>query len=96
MQIPPVREAKSKRVSMFTSPGCPYCDKARSFLEKKRVSFSEYDLERDGQRARQKLAQLAKAAGVNPQTLTGVPILFVGKHVVRGFDRRRLSQLLGI
>ena len=96
MQIPPVKEARNKSVSMFSSPGCPYCDKARNFLERKQVSFSEYDLERNGRRAREKLAQLAQAAGVNPQTLTGVPIIFVGKHVIRGFDRRRLSQLLGI
>ena len=81
---------------MFSSPGCGFCDKARNFFERKQVSFSEYDLERDGQRAQQKLMKLAQAAGVDPRTLSGVPIIFVGKHVVRGFDRRRLSQLLGI
>jgi len=93
---PPVQEASNKTVVMFSSPGCPYCDKARNYFEKSNVSFSEYDLERDSRRARRKLSQLAQSAGVNPQTLSGVPIIFVGKHIVRGYDRRRLSQLLGI
>ena len=91
-----VKEASNKRVSMFTSPGCSFCDKARNYLEKHRISFSEYDLERDGRRAQQKLGQLAQRAGIDPRSLSGVPIVFVGKHVVRGFDRRRLNQLLGI
>jgi glutaredoxin 3 len=93
---PPVQEASNKTVSMFSSPGCSYCDQARSYFDRHKVSFSEYDLERDRRRASKKLAELARSVGVNPQTLSGVPIIFVGKHVIRGFDRRQLSQLLGI
>jgi glutaredoxin 3 len=92
----PVKEASNKTVSMFSSPGCPYCDQARSYFDRHKVSFSEYDLERDRRRASKKLSELARSAGVNPKTLSGVPIIFVGQHVIRGFDRRQLSQLLGI
>lgn len=88
--------AASGHVVLFSTQHCPHCTRARRFLDKHNVGFSEFDLERDGPRAQHTLQALAKAAGADRRKLRGVPIVFVGKNVVYGFDQGRLTQLLGL
>ena len=85
----------SRKVTMFSTRSCPYCTKARRFFEANRVSFSEHDLQTDAS-ARAKLAGLAQKAGVNAQSLQGVPIIFIGRQAIRGFDEAQIRKLLGI
>lgn len=84
---------RRSQVVLFSTTWCGYCRKARSFFKIKGVPFSEYDVEKDP-KARQKMAELAKAAGVSPASLQGVPIIFVGRHAMSGFDKPRLEKLL--
>ena len=54
---------------MFTTQGCGYCRKARSYFKKHNVAHSEYDVERDP-KAGPRLAELAKRAGVTNSTIS--------------------------
>ena len=37
---------------IYTKPGCPYCDRARTYYQTNKIDFIEYDAQND--RARQK------------------------------------------
>jgi glutaredoxin 3 len=35
------------RVEVFSGPYCPYCEKAKALLRKKKVTFEEFDVKSD-------------------------------------------------
>ena len=82
------------RVDLFTTQGCPYCDKARRFLQARRIPYSEHDLARDPN-AGDRLATLGREAGVSQDQLRGVPVVFVDEQVMVGWDAGRMERMLG-
>ncbi|MFM9939999.1 MAG: glutaredoxin family protein [Hyphomicrobiaceae bacterium] len=83
---PPPAKAESCReqpVIMISTSWCGYCRKARTFFNENRIEFEEIDAER------------TDSPGIRETyRKTGVPIIIVGAEQVRGFNERRLRQLL--
>lgn len=90
----PAAGGGAHEIVLFSAPGCGYCRQARAFFDSRRVPYSEFDLERDAG-ARDRLASLARKAGVPPERLQGVPIIFIDGKPMVGFDRARVANLLG-
>jgi len=88
-----VEAAKAAEVVLFTTEWCGYCKKARGYFESHKIPFSEYDLEND-RKAEAKLGALAKEAGVPRESMSGVPIIFIGKQLLRGWDEGEAKRLL--
>lgn len=65
-------------VTIYTTPLCPYCAKAKSLLKRKNASFTEIDVS-DDEAARE--AMRVRASGRN-----SVPQIFVGSTHVGGCD----------
>ena len=78
------QRASRKNVVLYSAEWCGYCKKARQYLKQRKVSFTEYDVEKSKQGA----DQYRRLKG------QGVPLIMVGKQRVNGFDRSRLDQLL--
>ena len=66
------------RVTIYTTPICPYCSMAKSLLAKKAVAFEEIDISRD-RGARD--AMVVKSGG-----RTSVPQIWIGESHVGGCD----------
>jgi glutaredoxin 3 len=64
-------------IVMYASGWCPYCQRARQLFERKKLAFSEIDVE-DAAAIRQ---TMIKRAG-----RTSVPQIFIGERHVGGFD----------
>ncbi|MEZ4268663.1 MAG: glutaredoxin family protein [Myxococcota bacterium] len=90
----PAAAAGAHEIVLFSAPGCGYCRQARAFFDGRKVPYSEFDLERDAG-ARDRLSTLARKAGVPPERLQGVPIIFIDGKPMVGFDRGRVAALLG-
>lgn len=82
--------ARSSEVIVYSTAWCGYCRKAKAWLSKKGVAFTEKNIEKDPGAAAE-LAQKAAAQGVMP---SGVPVIDVRGTLVLGFDERRLEELL--
>jgi glutaredoxin 3 len=67
-----------KPVTIYTTPICPYCVRAKSLLGKKGVAYDEVDVMMDI-KAREEM--LAKAPGAR-----SVPQIFIGDTHVGGCD----------
>ena len=67
-----------KPVTIYTTPICPYCVRAKSLLGKKGVSYDEIDVMMD-MKAREEM--LAKSGGART-----VPQIFIGDTHVGGCD----------
>lgn len=66
------------KVTIYTTPFCPYCHSAKALLRRKNIEFSEIDVSYDAQE-RQRMT--AKANGRRT-----VPQIFIGETHVGGSD----------
>lgn len=78
---------RQPRVVVFSTPTCPHCRTAKQYLKKKGVRFTDVDVSRDAQAAR----DMARISGQQ-----GVPVITVGGRPIIGFDRSKLDRLLGL
>ncbi len=70
--------AATPDVLMYSTGWCPYCDRARSLLERKGVAFREIKVDED---VSQRDAMLKRTGGRRT-----VPQIFVGDRLVGGYD----------
>ncbi|HHW18908.1 MAG TPA: glutaredoxin family protein [Firmicutes bacterium] len=72
-------------VTVYSTPTCPWCTRAKSYLKELGIPFEEKDVSVDIQAAR----EMVRISGQ-----MGVPVLVIDGNVVVGFDKRRIDQLL--
>jgi glutaredoxin-like protein NrdH len=79
-------------VHLYALSTCPYCRMARKFLEDSGVAFSltEVDL-LEGEPRESAIAEVKRLSGG-----TSFPVLVAREHVVVGFNKSRIAELLGI
>lgn len=80
------------QVTLYTTPTCGYCKLAKAFFQEHNIEYAEKDVAMD-EAAREELFSRAQAKG---KQASGVPVIFVDDEMVMGFDKAKLSQLLGI
>lgn len=76
-----------KHVTIYTTPTCHFCHMSKEFFQANGVQYTEHNVAAD----QEKRAEMIEKSGQ-----MGVPVIFVGDEMVIGFDKRRLSSLLGI
>jgi glutaredoxin len=74
----------TKKIVLYSQPGCPPCFAARAFLESRKVPFEYKDVQKDP-------AALQELLELNSRS---TPTLVVGEEVMIGFDPDRLTTLL--
>jgi len=80
-------EKPVKRVTVYSTPTCSWCNTLKTYLKLHNVVFSDIDVSRD-----QKAADsLVKRSGQ-----MGVPQTDINGEIIVGFNKARISQLLGI
>ncbi len=76
-----------KTVTIYTTPSCHFCHMSKEFFQANGVAYTEVDVAADAA----KRAEMVEKSGQ-----MGVPVITIGEEMVIGFDKRRLSELLGI
>jgi len=81
-------------VLVFTTSWCPHCRTAVNWLKSNNVPFKERNVEKDSG-ARAQLTKLGADAGIAPQMLNTVPIMYVKGQLMLGFNPSEVASLLG-
>ncbi len=76
-----------KQTTIYTTPTCGYCKTAKEFFAANNVAYTEYNVATDLEKRKEMIEKSGQM---------GVPVIFVGDDMVIGFDKTRLSTLLGI
>ena len=76
----------AKKVTVYSTPTCPYCIKVKQFLQDNNITFEHFDVAADQAKAE----EMAKKTGQ-----MGVPVIDIDGEIVVGFDKEKLQQLLG-
>ncbi|MGI6662490.1 MAG: glutaredoxin family protein [Bacillota bacterium] len=74
-------------VKVYSTPSCPWCVRAKAYLEENGIPFTDVDVSKDVAAAR----EMVKISGQ-----MGVPVITIDGNVVVGFDKKRIDELLGL
>ena len=75
------------RVVVFSTPTCPHCKTAKSYLAQKGIRYTDVDVSRDPSAAR----DMERVSGQQ-----GVPVITIDGRPIVGFDRQKIDRLLGL
>ena len=83
-----MKESKKpqKRVVLFTSPTCHWCNVAKSHFKKNSIKFKAIDITKDAQAAND----------CQKHGCRGVPVVLIGNRWICGFDKNKIDRELGI
>lgn len=83
--------SKNVQVKVYSTKICPYCNFLKDYLTDMKVRFEEIDVTTSAK---------AQEEMIGKSGQTGVPVTVIkidGKEtVVNGFDKEKISQILGI
>ena len=74
-----------KKVVVYSTPTCPYCKRAKEYLSRKGISYTDIDVSQD----REKAKEMTEKSGQ-----MSVPVILIDDQVVAGFDQDQLDKLL--
>lgn len=72
-------------VKVYSTPICPWCDKAKDYLKRKEVEFTEYNVQEDMEAREEMIAKTKQM---------GVPVLDINGTYIVGFDRKAIDEAL--
>ena len=78
------------KITIYSTPACPYCEKAKEFLKSYNVAFEEINVAED----RQKAMEMVEKSGQ-----MSVPVIEIDGEILIGFDTKveaQIKQKLGI
>lgn len=73
------------KITIYTTPTCPYCHQAKDYLDDKKLEYKEIDVS-------QNEAGLEEMIKLSSQM--GVPVIVVDGKVIVGFDQSKLDKIL--
>jgi len=80
-----LKEKVMAEVIVYSTPTCPWCAKAKQFLDNHNVPYRAVDVTAD----ETALEEMQKISGQ-----MGVPVIRAGETVVVGFDLPKLQELV--
>lgn len=75
------------KVKVYSTPTCPYCIRVKQFLKENSIEFEDVDVSTNQQAAQEMIDKSGQMA---------VPVLDVNGEIITGFDKDKISQLLGL
>lgn len=74
-------------VKVYSTPTCPYCIRAKSYLKEKGIAFENFDVSSD----ENSLQEMIKLSGQ-----MGVPVISIDGDIIVGFDKPKIDSKLGL
>lgn len=72
-------------IKVYSTPTCPYCKMAKTYLDEKGFKYQDLDVTQDA---------AAKDEMVEKSGQMGVPVITIDGDLVIGFDKERMEVLL--
>lgn len=77
----------AKKVTVYSTPSCPFCVRVKQFLKDNNVAFENVDVSSD----QAKVQEMIEKSGQ-----MGVPTIDIDGEVIVGFDQEKIKAALGI
>lgn len=77
----------AKHVTVYSTPTCPFCIRAKQFLKDNNIVFTDHDVGADQAKAQEMMQKTGQM---------GVPVLDIDGRIIIGFDKEKIKETLGI
>ncbi len=74
-----------KKVVIYSTPTCPYCKRAKEYLSRKGISYTDIDVAQDREKAREMTQKSGQMS---------VPVIIINGEVIVGFNQSKLDSVL--
>ncbi len=74
-----------KKVVVYSTPTCPYCKRAKEYLSRKGIAYTDINVAADKDKAKEMIQKSGQM---------GVPVITIDGEVVLGFNQAMLDKLL--
>ena len=69
-----------KQVTVYSTPTCPFCIRAKQYLKESGIKFTEYDVGADQDKAKEMIEKSGQM---------GVPVIEIDENIIIGFDKEK-------
>ena len=76
-----------QNVTIYSTPSCHFCHLAKDFFTANGIVYTEYNVGSDLEKRKKMIEKSGQM---------GVPVITIGEEIIVGFDKHKISQLLGI
>ncbi len=73
------------KVTIYSTPTCPYCLQAKEFFKEKGVEYTEINVAEDQDKAKEMMDKSGQM---------GVPVIDIDGEIIVGFDKTKIEGLL--
>ena len=77
----------AKNVTVYSTPTCPFCLRAKQYLKDNNIQFTEHDVGANPDKAQEMISKSGQM---------GVPVIDIDGKIVIGFDKDKIKSELGI
>jgi glutaredoxin 3 len=79
--------AKTNSVIVYSTTSCPWCYRAKQWLDEHKIKYESVDVGADQKRAEEMIEKSGQM---------GVPVIDVNGRIIIGFDEEKLKSALGV
>lgn len=72
-------------ITIYTTPSCSYCKKAKAYFQEKRIPFAEYNVAQDMRKAEEMVRKSGQM---------GVPVIDINGKIIVGFNLPEIERAL--
>lgn len=76
-----------KKVILYSTPSCAYCQMIKQWLDENKIEYEAFNVAADDEKKKELMEKTGQLA---------VPVVDIEGELVIGFDKDKLSELLGI
>ncbi|MCH8049945.1 glutathione S-transferase N-terminal domain-containing protein [Patescibacteria group bacterium] len=76
-----------KKPIIYSTPTCHFCQLTKEFFKEKNIEYTDYNVAEDADRRQEMIDKSGQM---------GVPVIFIGDEMTVGFDKDKLTELLGL
>jgi len=75
-----------KKVVIYSTPTCPYCKRAKDYLSRKGIPYTDINVAQDREKAKEMIQKSGQM---------GVPVIIIDDNeIIVGFNQALLDELL--
>ena len=77
----------AKEVKVYSTPGCPWCRKAKQFLDDNGIAYQDFNVAEDSAAREEMMSKCDSLA---------VPTICIDGEIIVGFNEALLKEKLGV
>ncbi len=83
--MPDKKTSAKPKVTIYSTPTCPYCHAAKEFLKENKIPFQDIDVSKNQDKAQEMIEKSGQM---------GVPVLDINGTIIVGYDKEAIKKAL--